>query len=75
MIFVHGLLKRAINTFGNFFSLAMDGGVDDRQRAAISAAPAQERLAKAADLAELRRALTQHPGPEEAGKRLDAAKR
>jgi len=44
--FVHGILKRAINTLGNFFGLAMDGGADAPPRAvrADAVAPQQRRV-------------------------------
>ena len=71
--FVHGILKRAINTFGNFFGVSMDDRVDNRQRPGTAEAVAQERLATASELAELRRALARNPGADEVGKRLDAA--
>jgi hypothetical protein len=69
--FVHGVLKRAINAVGNFFGGSMDGGADNRQRTAIAEALAQERLATASELAELKRALSGNPDPEEVRKRLD----
>jgi len=49
----------------------MDGGADNRQRTAIAEALAQERLATASELAELKRALSGNPDPEEVRKRLD----
>jgi hypothetical protein len=69
--FVHGILKRAINTFGNFFGVSMDDGGDNQQRAGMTEALAQERLTTASYLAELRRALAGNPSPEDVGKRLD----
>lgn len=66
--FVHEIFKRAINTFGNFFSISMEAGVDNQRRAGMAEAVAQERLATASELAELRRALAQR---WEVGKRLD----
>ena len=58
----HGILKRAINTFGNFFGVSMDDRVDIRQRPGTAEAVAQERLATASELAELRRALAREFG-------------
>jgi hypothetical protein len=34
--FVHGTLKRAINTLGNFFGVTTDGGADNHQGAAMA---------------------------------------
>jgi hypothetical protein len=69
--FVHGVLKRAINTVGNFFSVPMDGAADN-QRPAIAEALAQERLATASELAQLQRALSDNSDVEETRKRLGA---
>jgi hypothetical protein len=70
--FVHGVLKRAINTLGNFFSVSMDGAADNQQRPAIAEALAQDRLATASALAELQRGVSDNPDAEEVRKRLDA---
>ena len=70
--FVHGLLRRAINTVGNFFSVSTDGAADNQQRSAIAEAVAQERLATTSEhLAELQRTLSDNPDAEEMRKRLD----
>jgi hypothetical protein len=69
--FVHGILKRAINTFGNFFGLSMDDGADNRRPAGTAEAMAQERLATASELAELQRALPANSEMDEISKRLD----
>jgi hypothetical protein len=74
--FVHGLLKRAINTVSNFFSISTDGAADNQQRPAVAEALAQERLAterlaSASELAVLQRALLDNPDAEEMRKRLD----
>jgi hypothetical protein len=69
--FVHGILKRAINTFGNFFGVSMDDGADNRQRAGTAEAVAQERLATASELAELQRALPANSEMDGIRKRLD----
>ena len=69
--FVHGVLRRAINTVGNFFSVSTDGAADNQQRPAIAEALAQERLATTSELAALQRALLENPDPEEMRKRLD----
>ena len=69
--FVHGILKRAINTFGNFFGVSMDDGADNRQRAGTAEAVAQERLATASELAELQRTLPANSEMDGIRKRLD----
>jgi hypothetical protein len=69
--FVHGVLRRAINTVGNFFSVSTDAAADNQQRPAIAEALAQERLATTSELAALQRALSENPDPEEMRKRLD----
>jgi len=70
--FVHGVLKRAINTVSSFFGVSMDGAADNQQRPAIAEALAQERLATASELAEFQRALSDNPDAQEMRKRLDA---
>jgi hypothetical protein len=69
--FVHGILRRAINTVGNFFGVSTDGAADNQQRPAIAEALAQERLATTSELAALQRALSDNPDTEKMGKRLD----
>jgi hypothetical protein len=69
--FVHGILKRAINTFGNFFGVSMDDRVANQQRAGTPEAVAQQSLTTASDLAELRRALARNPSIEDVNKQLD----
>jgi hypothetical protein len=69
--FVHGVLKRAINTVGSFFGVSMDAGTDNQQRAAIAKAPGQDRLATASEFAELQRALSGDPDAEEMRERVD----
>jgi hypothetical protein len=69
--FVHGLLRRAINTVDNFFSISTDGAADNQLRPAIAEALAQERLATTSELAALQRALSANPDTEEMRKRLD----
>ena len=69
--FVHGLLRRAINTVGNFFSVSTDGAADNQLRPAIAEAVALERLATTSELAALQRALSDNPDTEEMRKRLD----
>jgi hypothetical protein len=49
--FVHGVLRRAINTVGNFFGVSTDPAADNQQRLAIAEAVAQERLATTSELA------------------------
>jgi hypothetical protein len=68
--FVHGILKRAINTFGNFFGVSMDAGVDNQQRAGMTEALAQQRLATASDLARAATCFSAesgHRGGQQAG--------
>jgi hypothetical protein len=55
--FVHGVLRRAINTVGNFFGVSTDPAADNQQRLAIAEAVAQKRLATTSELAALQRAL------------------
>ena len=69
--FVHGILKRAINTVGNFFGVSMGDGVDNQRRAGMTEALAQERLATASELAELQRALPDNPEMDEIRKRFN----
>jgi len=71
--FVHGILRRAINTLGNFFGVAMDDGVKTRQRAGVSEALPQQRLATASELAELQRALAANAETDEIRSRPDRA--
>ena len=70
--FVHGILKRGINTLGNFFGLSMDEGAGNQQRAAMAEALAQERLATASELAGLQRALAANADTGDVRNRLDA---
>jgi hypothetical protein len=72
--FVHGILKRAINTLGNFFGLAMDvdGPADSAPRAMRADPLAQQRVVLAADLTEVQRALAQNVDTGEIRTRLDA---
>jgi hypothetical protein len=56
--FVHGVLRRAINTVGNFFGVSTEAAADNRQRLAITEAVAQERPATTSELAALPRALS-----------------
>jgi hypothetical protein len=65
--FVHAILERAINTFGNVFGVSMDGGVDKQQRRGM----AQERLTMASEPTELQRALVANPDMGEIRNRLD----
>jgi hypothetical protein len=69
--FVHGVLKRVINTLGDFFGLAMDGPADNKPRAAGSEALAQ-RLAMASDLADLQRALAENADMNAIRSRLES---
>jgi hypothetical protein len=45
--FVHGILKRAINTLSSFFGISTDDGTDGQRRAAMAENIAQQRLAQA----------------------------
>ena len=69
--FVHGILKRTINTLGDFFGVSMDGPVEAQQRAGAAEALAQERAAAAAELADLQRALSVNPDLDQIRTRLD----
>lgn len=69
--FVHGMLRRAINTLGNFFGLSMDGATNP-PRARMAESPAQERQTMASELAQLQRTLTSDSTEaEELRKQLD----
>jgi hypothetical protein len=67
--FVHGVIRRAINTVGSFFGVSTDAAADNQQRLAVAEARAEERLATTSELA-AQRALPANPGTEEAPKRL-----
>lgn len=69
--FVHGMLRRAVNTLGNFFGLSMDGATNP-PRARVEETPTQERLTMASELAQLQRTLTSDSTEaEELRKHLD----
>ena len=68
--FVHGILKRTINTLGNFFGVS-DQEVDDQQRGGSAENAAQEKLVMAAELAQMQKMLSEDPDLGRIRQRLD----
>lgn len=68
--FVHGILKRTINTLGNFFGVSEREG-DDQQRAGAAETAAQEKLVMATELAQLQKMLSEDPDLGRLRQRLD----
>jgi hypothetical protein len=68
--FVHGILKRAINTLGNFFGVSADGAADNQQRAGAVETIAPQALARASALVGREQTPAASPGIEELSKGL-----
>jgi hypothetical protein len=69
--FVHGILKRAINTLGNFFGVSMDGGAGNQARARMAEAVAQQRLALATPSVSPEHAPATSPKTEDLSRRVN----
>jgi hypothetical protein len=69
--FVHGILKRAINTLGNFFGVSRDGGAGNQARARMAEAVAQQRLALATPSVSPEHAPATSPKTEDLSRRVN----
>jgi hypothetical protein len=67
--FVHGLLKRAITTLGNFFGISGDGPTASQQQAAMAETIAQQRVALASASVGRGAAPAANPDLQEAARR------